>query len=91
MATKNPGFRQGTASAAMSAALKAASPATSAGEPKDEEKEEIVGLTVRLPKESMYNPLLDIVTEAKKRGEKVSIHSLMLEGIAQVIAAKRRK
>jgi hypothetical protein len=49
----------------------------------------VIALSVRLPK-PMYDALLGIVYEAKKKGgEKVSIHSLMLEGIAKVIAEKR--
>jgi hypothetical protein len=93
MASKNRGLRQGTAATAMTAAPKVAgrgqssSPLEGKG---DKEKEAIVGLTVRLPN-SMYGPLLDIVTEAKKRGEKISIHSLMLEGIAKVIAERHKK
>jgi hypothetical protein len=45
-------------------------------------------LSVRLPK-PMYDALLTIAYEAKRRGEKASIHGLMLEGIAKVIAEKK--
>jgi hypothetical protein len=45
-------------------------------------------LSVRLPK-PMYDALLAIVYEAKRRGQKASIHGLMLEGIAKVIAEKK--
>jgi hypothetical protein len=38
----------------------------------------------------MYDALLAIVFKAKTRGEKASIHGLMLDGIATVIASKRQ-
>ena len=49
----------------------------------------VVALSVRLPK-PMYDALLAIVFKAKTRGEKASIHGLMLDGIATVIASKRQ-
>ena len=66
---KNPGL--GARTSSVSAALATSEPA----------EERIVATSVRLPSET-YNKLLDMVTAGKKRGEKLSLHSLILEGIA---------
>ena len=80
--TKNPGL--GARMSAIDAALDSARTSTAIKASEPETSAPVTALSVRLPK-PMYDALLDIVHGAKKRGEKVSIHSLMLEGIATVI------
>jgi predicted DNA-binding transcriptional regulator AlpA len=50
-------------------------------------EEEVVATSVRLPK-SMHDALADIVYAERKRGNRISIHSLILEGTAKVIKEK---
>jgi hypothetical protein len=45
-------------------------------------------MSVRLPK-PIHDSLRRIVFEEGNRGNRISIHGLMLEGIAKVIAEKR--
>lgn len=54
----------------------------------DELPSEIVALSVRLPK-PMHDSLRRIVFEEGNRGNRISIHSLVLDGITKVIAEKR--
>jgi hypothetical protein len=49
---------------------------------------EVIALSVRLPK-PIHDSLRRIVFEEGNRGNRISIHSLVLEGIAKVIAEKR--
>jgi hypothetical protein len=51
-------------------------------------EEEIVATSVRLPK-PMHDALTDIVYAERKRGNRISIHSLILEGTAKVIEEKK--
>lgn len=77
MKTKNPGLggRQGTVAAALAARGQSSpDPATA----------EVVALSVRLPK-GTHDALRRIVFEQGNQGNKVSIHSLILEGIAKVL------
>jgi hypothetical protein len=53
----------------------------------DDLPSEIIALSVRLPK-PMHDSLRKIVFEEGNRGNRISIHSLVLEGIAKVIAEK---
>jgi hypothetical protein len=62
-----------------------ASPLGTAGA--DDLPSEIIALSVRLPK-PMHDSLRKIVFEEGNRGNRISIHSLVLEGIAKVIAEK---
>jgi hypothetical protein len=80
MKTKNPGLgaRQGTVAAAL-AARGQSSPEPEAGE--------IVALSVRLPK-ATHDTLRRIVFEEGNRGSKISIHSLILDGIAREMKAR---
>lgn len=54
----------------------------------DEVASETIGLSIRLPK-PMHDSLRKIVFEEGNRGNRISIHSLVLEGIAKVISEKR--
>jgi hypothetical protein len=54
----------------------------------DEVPSEIIALSVRLPK-PMHDSLRRIVFEEGNRGNRISIHSLVLDGITKVIAEKR--
>jgi hypothetical protein len=54
----------------------------------DELASETIGLSIRLPK-PMHDSLRKIVFEEGNRGNRISIHSLVLEGIAKVITEKR--
>lgn len=49
--------------------------------------EEVIATSIRLPK-SMHDALRMIVFEEGNRGNRVSIHSLILEGIEKVIKKK---
>jgi hypothetical protein len=51
------------------------------------EKETEIATSVRLPK-SMHDALRSIVYEEGNRGNRLSIHSLILEGIEKVIHEK---
>ena len=73
----------GSVSAAL-AASKASSPNTST----PPAEEEVIATSVRLPK-SMHDALRAIVFEEGNRGNRVSIHSLILEGTAKVIQGKK--
>lgn len=80
MKSKNPGLgaRQGTVAAALAARGQSA-PDTDAGE--------VVALSVRLPK-ATHDALRRIVFEEGNRGNKVSIHGLILDGIARELKAR---
>jgi hypothetical protein len=80
---KNPGLgaRMGSVEAALASRTPAAKDTTA-------EAEELVTTSVRLPK-SMHDTLTDIVYAERKRGNKISIHSLILEGVEKVIARKK--
>jgi hypothetical protein len=54
----------------------------------DEVPSEVIALSVRLPK-PMHDSLRRIVFEEGNRGNRISIHSLVLDGITKVIAEKR--
>jgi hypothetical protein len=85
--TKNPGL--GARSTSVSAALAASSSKGSISVvPPAAVEEEIVATSVRLPK-SMHDALTDIVYAERKRGNRISIHSLILEGTAKVIEEKK--
>jgi hypothetical protein len=83
--SKNPGLsaRVKPVSIARAASKVSRPPEINAAE----EDVPAIATSVRLPK-PMYDALLDIVHGAKKRGEKISIHSVMLEGIAKVISER---
>ena len=53
----------------------------------DEVSSEVIALSVRLPK-PIHDSLRRIVFEEGNRGNRISIHSLVLDGIAKVIAEK---
>jgi hypothetical protein len=79
--TKNPGLGARTASvSAAIAASKGSGPHPSA--PAVEEV--VVATSVRIPK-SKHDDLSDFVHAERKRGNRISIHSLILEGIDKVI------
>jgi hypothetical protein len=71
----------------VSAAL-AASKATGPVAVPPQTEEEVVATSVRLPK-SMHDDLTDIVYAERKRGNRISIHSLILEGVGKVIEGKK--
>jgi hypothetical protein len=84
--TKNPGLGARTASvSAALAASKGSGPHPSA----PVVEEEVVATSVRLPK-SMHDELRAIVYEEGNRGNKVSIHSLILEGTAKEIKERKK-
>jgi len=68
---------------------KKAKPVTSA-EANDATPGVIVPLSVRLPLPT-YEALRRIVFEEKRPGNRVSIHSLILEGIGKVVEERNRK
>jgi hypothetical protein len=78
---KNPGL--GTRMGSVEAALASRTPKDTTAE-----AEELVTTSVRLPK-SMHDTLTDIVYAERKRGNKISIHRLILEGVEKVIAGKK--
>jgi hypothetical protein len=82
--TKNPGL--GARTASVSTAL-AASKGSASHPSAPSVEEEVVATSVRLPK-SMHDDLTDIVYAARKRGNRISIHGLILEGTAKVIKEK---
>jgi hypothetical protein len=51
------------------------------------EEEEVITTSLRLPK-SMHDDLRRIVFEEGNRGNRVSIHKYILEGIAKVISER---
>jgi hypothetical protein len=84
--TKNRGL--GARTASVSAALapsKGSGPHPSA----PVVEEEVVATSVRLPK-STHEDLMDFVYTERKRGNRISIHSLILEGIALVLKEKKK-
>jgi hypothetical protein len=80
---KNPGLgaRMGSVEAAL-ATRTPAKPAAPAAE-----AEEVIATSVRLPK-SMHDTLTDIVYKERKAGNRISIHSLILEGVESVIKVR---
>jgi hypothetical protein len=54
----------------------------------DEVPSEVIALSVRLPK-PIHDSLRRIVFEEGNRGNRISIHSLVLDGIAKEIAARQ--
>jgi hypothetical protein len=78
---KNPGL--GARMGSVEAALASRTPADK------DEAEELVTTSVRLPK-SMHDALTDIVYAERKRGNKISIHRLILDGVEKVIAGKKK-
>jgi hypothetical protein len=83
--TRNPGLgaRMGSVEAAL-ASSRSSTP--SASTPAD--SEDAIATSVRLPK-SMHGSLTDIVYAERKRGNRISIHSLILEGVEKVIAERK--
>jgi hypothetical protein len=81
---KNPGLgaRMGSVEAALAARTRGKQ------EPESPKAEDLIITSVRLPR-PMHNALRAIVYEEGNRGNKVSIHSLILEGVEKVI--KQRK
>jgi hypothetical protein len=86
---KNPGL--GARTASVSAAL-AAQPASGPHPSAPAVEEGVVATSVRLPK-SMHDDLRAIVYEEGNRGNKVSIHGLILEwtakGIKEMLKEKK--
>jgi hypothetical protein len=54
----------------------------------DEVPSEVIALSVRLPR-PIHDSLRRIVFEEGNRGNRISIHSLVLDGIAKEIAARQ--
>ena len=79
---KNPGLGARMGAVAAAAATRTPQGNTTVG------AEEVVITSVRLPK-SMHDELTDIVYAERKRGNKISIHRLILDGVAKVIAGKK--